>query len=434
MRQMRNDARQLAQKQEELSRNLEGLADAKQKTLSDSNERRDLAGQLAQQKTGVTNLFHEMRAVSEQSETAEPLLSKQLYDMLRQSNQEELNKSLDFSSELIQRGFLSQAGPFEQRARQNIDELKRGVERAAESVLGDDVEALRLAKRELDELSRQLEREMSQAGTNGIRTNAVASANELMQRRYGLGPKENPESQTAAPADEERKSASQPAAPGDREGQNQVAQNSQSQSLDSSGAKEPSSGQQPGGSAQRGQGSSSNSSGDGAQQTEQQDSAQDAQASASGPGRNNPNGPGRRAGAGGAARRNFFDRGGAEGGAEGGGLNGGPLTGNEYVDWSDRLRDVEEMLDLPELRGEVARIRDRARAVRLDYRRRGEKPDWAVVRLRIASPLAEVRSRIAEELARRESNEAVVPIDRDPVPARFSELVRRYYEELGKED
>src|SRR5207249_8595829 len=33
MRQMRNDARQLAQKQEELSRNLEGLADAKQKTL-----------------------------------------------------------------------------------------------------------------------------------------------------------------------------------------------------------------------------------------------------------------------------------------------------------------------------------------------------------------------------------------------------------------
>ena len=436
MRQMRNDARQLAQKQEELSRNLEGLADAKQKTLSDSNERRDLAGQLAQQKAGVTNLFQEMRAVSEQSETAEPLLSKQLYDMLRQSNQEELNKSLDFSSELIQRGFLSQAGPFEQRARQNIDELKRGVERAAESVLGDDVEALRLAKRELDELSRQLEREMSQAGSNGIPTNEIASPGELMMRRRpGPGPQANSESQSAAPTDEQRKSAGQPAPPGDREGQNQVAQNSQSQSPDSSGAKQPSSGQQPGGSGSRGQDSSPNSSGDGTQQTEQQDSAQGAQASASGPGRNNPNGPpGQRAGAGGAARRNFFDRGGAEGGAEGGGLNGGPLTGNEYVDWSDRLRDVEEMLDLPELRGEVARIRDRARALRLDYRRHGEKPDWAVVRLRIASPLAEVRSRIAEELARRESNEAVVPIDRDPVPARFSELVRRYYEELGKSD
>lgn len=112
----------------------------------------------------------------------------------------------------------------------------------------------------------------------------------------------------------------------------------------------------------------------------------------------------------------------------------GPLTGNQFVDWSDRLRDVEEMIDTPELRTEVARIRERARAARLDYKRRGQKPDWAVVRLQIATPLAEVRSRIGEELARRESNEAVVPIDRDPVPAKFSELVRRYYEQLGKSE
>ena len=92
------------------------------------------------------------------------------------------------------------------------------------------------------------------------------------------------------------------------------------------------------------------------------------------------------------------------------------------------------MLDIPELRSEVARVRDRARAVRLEYRRGGQKPDWAVVRLQIATPLAEVRSRISEELARRESNEAVVPIDRDPVPTKFSELVRRYYEQLGKSE
>jgi hypothetical protein len=110
------------------------------------------------------------------------------------------------------------------------------------------------------------------------------------------------------------------------------------------------------------------------------------------------------------------------------------LTGNDFVDWSDRLRDVEEMLDLPELRTEVARIRDRARAVRVEFRRLGQKPDWAVVRLQISAPMAEVRSRIGEELARRESNEAVVPIDRDPVPTKFSELVRRYYEQLGRSD
>jgi hypothetical protein len=48
-------------------------------------------------------------------------------------------------------------------------------------------------------------------------------------------------------------------------------------------------------------------------------------------------------------------------------------------------------------------------------------------------PLLEVRDRITDELARRQSSDALVPIDRDPVPTRYSDLVRRYYEELGKD-
>ena len=101
---------------------------------------------------------------------------------------------------------------------------------------------------------------------------------------------------------------------------------------------------------------------------------------------------------------------------------------------SDRLRDVEEMLDVPELRAEAARIRDRMRNVRTDLRRHSREPQWDLVRMQIAGPLVELRSRISEELARRESKEALVPIDRDPVPTRYSELVRRYYEELGKSE
>ncbi len=91
------------------------------------------------------------------------------------------------------------------------------------------------------------------------------------------------------------------------------------------------------------------------------------------------------------------------------------------------------MIDLPELRSDVATARERARLVRQDLKRDLKKPDWAVVRLEVVSPLVEVRSRIQEELARRGSGEGIVPIDRDPVPTRFSELVRRYYEELGKD-
>ena len=39
----------------------------------------------------------------------------------------------------------------------------------------------------------------------------------------------------------------------------------------------------------------------------------------------------------------------------------------------------------------------------------------------------------ATELARHASREAVVPVDRDPVPQRYSDLVSRYYETLGKD-
>jgi hypothetical protein len=143
--------------------------------------------------------------------------------------------------------------------------------------------------------------------------------------------------------------------------------------------------------------------------------------------------------------------GGNTGGEEGGGGNWGdrvgnildrfanddrtwtaPLTGPGFVPWSDRLRDVEEMIDSPDLRNQVAMARERARLLRQQFNRTREKPDWAVVQLQVVKPLVEVRDRIAEELARRGSEQALVPLDRDPVPTRYSDLVRKYYEELGK--
>jgi hypothetical protein len=110
----------------------------------------------------------------------------------------------------------------------------------------------------------------------------------------------------------------------------------------------------------------------------------------------------------------------------------GPITGDDFAPWSDGLRDVEELIDAPTLRNDVARARERARQMRQDYRRKQEKPDWAAVRLQVLKPLVEVSNQINEDLARREPREDLVPIDRDPVPGRYSELVRRYYEQLGK--
>lgn len=110
----------------------------------------------------------------------------------------------------------------------------------------------------------------------------------------------------------------------------------------------------------------------------------------------------------------------------------GPLTSDDYVQWTDGLRDVEEMIDLPDVSTEVAQIRERARALRLQYKRDGKRPDWAVITTQISAPLAEVRERVDEELLKRQSKDALVPLDRDPVPPKYSDQVKRYYEQLGK--
>jgi hypothetical protein len=87
-----------------------------------------------------------------------------------------------------------------------------------------------------------------------------------------------------------------------------------------------------------------------------------------------------------------------------------------------------------ELRDEAAMIRDRARSVRAEFVRHGKEPQWDLVRQQIINPLTELRKNLSDKLAQLQSNEALVPIDRDPVPGRFAELVRKYYENLGGGD
>ena len=134
-------------------------------------------------------------------------------------------------------------------------------------------------------------------------------------------------------------------------------------------------------------------------------------------------------------QRGGIRSGGGGGGGSGGAADGeqaGPLTGDNFTDWSDRLRNVEEMVDSPDLRTEVARIRETAQGVRAEFKRHSVQPNWDLVNTRISAPLAELRNRLTEELARRESKQSLVPINRDLVPTKYAERVRRYYEELGR--
>jgi hypothetical protein len=117
------------------------------------------------------------------------------------------------------------------------------------------------------------------------------------------------------------------------------------------------------------------------------------------------------------------------GATEGGGNQ--PLTGQDFLNWSDRLRDVEEMVDDPQLRAEAARIREKARSIRAEFKRHSTAPSWDVVQAEVSEPLVELRDRVAEELLRRTAKDSLVPLDRDPVPPKYSKQTRRYYERLG---
>jgi len=89
------------------------------------------------------------------------------------------------------------------------------------------------------------------------------------------------------------------------------------------------------------------------------------------------------------------------------------------------------MIDDQELQQDVARIRDRAREMRREFNRHSTVPHQGLVDLQITKPLTELRERLDEELAKREKPDSRLPLDRDPVPGAFEELVRAYYERIG---
>jgi len=422
LRQLRRDARSLAQRQEDLGQQLDELAEGRRRSLSDSGEPQQLAEDLERQAQGVEDIISRATRVTELAENVEPLLSRQLYDTLRQAAQDEPRslqrttedllregrlrrsvyetleegrrqgrRAVQVASELLRSGATAEASQLEDRARENITNLRRGVERAAESVLGDDTEGLRAASRELAQLEQQLEDEIARAEARDDTAARGATAGEQPRP---LGRQAPPESSQPGAAAE---SANRPAG---------------GQGSGTAGERPP---PMPGPAAPNDLAQARND----APGTRGGDRQPDGERS------------GARGGAEGPRLGGLFEQGGSPDGR--GGWRG-PLLGPDYGPWTDRMREVEEMIEAPDLRTEAARIRERVRAVRLDYRRHGTEPQWDLVRLEVAQPLGELRSRVEEELARRAAPESLVPIDRDPVPPRFSEFVRRYYERLGKSD
>lgn len=400
LRDLRGEARELARQQQAIGEKMKELADSRRKSLTDGVAREGLREDLTSQRDRMENLTKRATKLSEQAENVEPLVSQQLYDSLRKVSQDSANTSrqmqqdllaegmmtrslyerlkdgrqgdggqvFDLASELLREGYLPQAITAENKARAGIEELRKGVEKAVGNVLGDDAEALRHAQGQLDELTEQLMREAALA-QQGRRAVGSDRSGQSDLRDPTDPPGQGVSADSATP---DQASAAGAGSPGDR----QMADSGRTRS--------------------------------------------------------------------GSPRRGDLGRGGIDFTrlTEGSGMadprselasnDGGPIMGDQFGPWVDGLRDVEDVLDNAELRNALATARERARRMRQEYRHDRKKPDWAVVRAEILNPLVEVRTRIVEELARRTSGDPLVPVDRDPVPARFAESVRKYYEELGK--
>jgi len=377
MRNMRDEAQQLDQREEGIAQELGRQIDARQKTLAGPDANRELADRIDHQKESMKKLIDQMKEVSEQAENSEPLLSRTLYDTLREASTENLDKTLEMARELLWRDLLPQAQEIERRAGDGIDEIRSGVEEAARNVLGDEADSLRLARQQIEELIRQMNEEMTRAGGTGRqRGDPNLSADSTNQQQQANAPS----------GVRDRQDGGQPAdrASGERDSE-------RSEQARQGGS--PREGAQP--------------------QTSDRSTRVDSS------GRTNPTGRGGNPGVPGQ----WEDAG-----------NRGPFTGEDFRQWSDGLRNVEEMLTEQELRDEAARIRDRARAVRADFTRHGTEPQWDLVRTQIMDPLTELRQRVEKKLAQLQSDETMAPIDRDPVPDRFADLVRAYFESLGQEE
>jgi hypothetical protein len=439
---LRNEARELDETQQQLSERLANLDQSNQKGLRDTGDRKEIVAGLGQQKEDLQRLLENMRRTIEEAETSEPLLSKQLYDTVREARREQPEQALDVSRQLLERTFVNEARTVEREAGRGISNLRQGVEKAADSVLGDETEGLRRARRELDALAEQLNLEINRARQADGSDNQQASADPQQQSPQQQSGQQQSDQQQGGQQQGEQQGAQQQGA----QQQGGQQQGGQQQGGQQQGGQQQG-GQQQGGQQQGGQQQGEQQQGGQQQGGQQQGGQQQGGQQQGGQQQGGQQQGGQQQGGqqqgglrGGARNAGGTQRGGGNpegdlrrflGGETGPGGNEGPITGEGFRDWSDRLRDVEEMVGDPRLRAEAARVRDRATAMRAEFRRHSKEPNWDLVQDFIGRPLVELRQAVNEELLRRESGDSLVPIDREPVPPEYAEQVRRYYERLG---
>jgi hypothetical protein len=69
--------------------------------------------------------------------------------------------------------------------------------------------------------------------------------------------------------------------------------------------------------------------------------------------------------------------------------------------------------------------------MRRQFQRHTVPPQWDDVQNKVLAPLISVQAELRAQLARAEQPDTLQPADRDPVPEKYADSVRSYYELLG---
>lgn len=426
MREMKREAREIDERQQELSKELAELdnPDRKTRSLRDSDKREGIQEGLQNQQARVGSLLEGIEKVVEKAEQSEPLLAEQLYDTYRKTQQEKLPEALQSAERLLDRGLNEDAKSLERVARRGIQDLRKGIDRAADSVLGDETEALRRAREELDRLSNELDQEIARNDPSGT---GRQRSDEPQQREQqdGSRSRANQGRQSQQQNGQQRGQRSQ------QQSQNQDGQPQQSgeRGREQSQENQEDRAGQPQNKQSNGQQQSGRQNGQRGNSQQQQTPQRNGQNRSQQQGRPNQRGGPPRLGDSPQSASNQTQQ-----TPQGGDGNRpyAPLTGDDFLNWSDRLRDVEEMVEDPELRAEAARIRDRAKGIRKDFKRHSKEPNWDLVKMNVLEPLIDLQRHVNQELLRRTAKDSLVPIDREPVPSKYAEQVRLYCERLGR--
>jgi hypothetical protein len=503
MRGLRDTARQLSENQKQIGEQLEELTNSDSEDPFESEEQKDraeLAQSISNQARALSDLVEDIKKLSEEAESSEPILSDSLYEAVRNTIMGGVQESLDEARDYTFYNRPNQALQPEQAAARGIEELRENVEAAAEKVLGNEADALRLARSELDRLIEDSKEEAQRlageeqsgekSGEDGKDPGTQASTgtgeqpgtdrpDEAPRRRMvplpGSGDeKEKGKGDSAKQASkapgsgegEEPGEKGKGKAPGKGEGEGSLAEGEQPG--EKGKGKAPGKGEGEGSMAQgeepgeKGKGKApGKGEGEGSlAEGEQPGEKGKGKAPGKGKGEGEGQGEGSESGSEGqqvaSSNSDGNRRGSISTGSDGRGgqlptggqvtnqplffnrkseqREAGAITGEDYKEFRDRLGNIEEMLPQNELRDAARRVADNARAMRVDFSRDNLPPEAAAIETRITEPLIELRQRISEEIAKLNKENPLVPIDRDPVPSEFRDLVRRYYEELGAGD